>query len=101
MNCAEFEQVLPDVIEGDREFEQEQHLRSCSACRSLVSDLNAISQQARSLQACEQPSPRVWNSLEIALRQEGVIRQESRGEPAKVHSFPSRLRSACLFLWKI
>jgi hypothetical protein len=96
MNCAEFEQVLPDVTEGGREFEQEQHLRSCSACRSLVSDLNAISQQARSLQACEQPSPRVWNAIEIALRQEGLIRQESRGEPAKVHSFPSRLRSAWL-----
>jgi len=96
MTCTEFEQVLPDITGGDREFEQEQHLRSCSACRSLVSDLKAISQQARSLQACEEPSPRVWNSIEIALRQEGLIRQPSRGEPAKVHSFPSRWRSAWL-----
>jgi hypothetical protein len=96
MTCTEFEQVLPDITGGDREFEQEQHLRSCSACRSLVSDLKAISQQARSLQACEEPSPRVWNSIEIALRQEGLIRQPSRGEAAKVHSFPSRWRSAWL-----
>jgi hypothetical protein len=96
MTCAEFEQVLPDITEGDREFEQEQHLRSCSACRSLVADLNAISKQARTLQACEDPSPRVWNALEIALIREGLIRQPSRGELAKVHAFPSRWRSAWL-----
>jgi predicted anti-sigma-YlaC factor YlaD len=96
MTCAEFEKVLPDITGGDRKFEQEQHLRSCSACRSLVADLNAISKQARSLQACEDPSPRVWNSLEIALIREGLIRQPSRGELAKVHAFPSRWRSAWL-----
>lgn len=96
MTCQEFERVLPDIIGGDRLFEQEQHLRSCSACRSLVSDLNAISQQARSLQACEDPSPRVWNSIEIALRQEGLIRQPSSRELAKVHTFPSRWRTAWL-----
>jgi hypothetical protein len=96
MTCAEFEQVLPDITEGDREFEQEQHLRSCSACRSLVADLNAISKQARSLESFEDPSPRVWNSIEIALTREGLIRQPSRGELAKVHSFPSRWSSAWL-----
>jgi predicted anti-sigma-YlaC factor YlaD len=96
MTCTEFEQVLADITEGDREFEQEQHLRSCSACRSLVADLNAISKQARTLQACDDPSPRVWNSLEIALIREGLIRQPSRGELAKVHAFPNRWRSAWL-----
>jgi hypothetical protein len=96
MTCAEFERVLPDITEGDREFEQEQHLRSCSACRSLVADLNAISQQARTLQACEDPSPRVWNSIETALIHEGLIRLPARSELAKVHAFPSRWRSAWL-----
>jgi hypothetical protein len=96
MTCAEFELVLPDITEGDREFEQEQHLRSCSACRSLVADLNAISQQARTLQAFEDPSPRVWNSIEIALIREGLIRKSPHGELAKVHAFPSRWRSAWL-----
>ncbi len=96
MTCQEFERVLPDIIGGDRIFEQEQHLRSCPACNSLVSDLNAISLQARSLQACEEPSPRVWSSIEIALRQEGLIRQPSSRELAKVHAFPSRWRSAWL-----
>jgi hypothetical protein len=96
MTCTEFERVLPDIVGGDRSFEQEQHLRSCSACSSLVSDLNAISLQARSLQACEDPSPRVWNSIESALVREGLIRQPSSRELAKVHAFPSRWRSAWL-----
>jgi len=78
MTCAELQQVLPDIIEGDRSAEHEAHLQSCSACSGLISDLNLISQQARLLQASEEPSPRVWNSIEIALRQEGLIRQPQR-----------------------
>jgi hypothetical protein len=74
MNCAELQQLLPDVLEGERTAEQAAHLQSCSACSGLVSDLRVISQQARLLQACEEPSPRLWNSLEIALRAEGLIR---------------------------
>jgi hypothetical protein len=78
MNCAEFQRILPDVIEDSRTVEQAAHLRSCPACSDLVSDLNAISQQARLLRSSEEPSPRVWNSIEIALRQEGLIRQPQR-----------------------
>jgi hypothetical protein len=78
MNCAEFQRILPDVIEDSRTVEQAAHLRSCPACSDLLSDLNAISQQARLLRSSEEPSPRVWNSIEIALRQEGLIRQPQR-----------------------
>jgi hypothetical protein len=78
MTCVEFQEVLPDVMEGQHNAEQEAHLHSCSACSGLVSDLNLISEQARFLQASEEPSPRVWNRLEIALRQEGLIRQPER-----------------------
>jgi hypothetical protein len=73
MTCDEFERVLPE-LEGGRNREQEEHLRTCSACSDLVSDLNAIEQQARLLEDYE-PSPRVWNAIEAALRQEGLIRQ--------------------------
>jgi hypothetical protein len=44
----------------------------------LISDLTAISREAQLLQASEEPSPRVWNSIEIALRREGLIRQPLR-----------------------
>jgi hypothetical protein len=78
MNCAEFESFLPDILDSDRTAEQESHLKFCSACSDLLSDLNAISQHARLLQGSEEPSRRVWNSIEIALRQEGLIRPPRR-----------------------
>jgi hypothetical protein len=80
MTCQEFERVLPE-LEGGRSFEAEEHLRICSHCWDLVSDLDAISQQARTLQGSEEPSPRVWNSIEITLRQEGLIRQSQLDRP--------------------
>ena len=77
MTCEEFERVLPEL--GDsHNLEQEAHLKSCSACSDLLSDLNAIAQQAQFLQPFEEPSPRVWNSIEITLRQEGLISQPGR-----------------------
>jgi hypothetical protein len=81
MNCAEFERILPDLLDGRPEAEGEAHLRSCGNCSSLVADLTAITEQAKLLQACDEPSPRIWNSIEILLRQEGLI-HPPRVEPA-------------------
>jgi hypothetical protein len=83
MTCQEFQRVLPE-LEGGRSFEAEEHLRMCSRCWDLVSDLDAITQQARTLQASEEPSPRVWNSIEITLRQEGLIRESQLDRPARL-----------------
>src|ERR1700690_32373 len=74
MNCADFQEVLPEVIEGGRTAEQESHLKSCPMCSGLVADLDLIASEARQLQDVAEPNPRVWNSIEIALRQEGIIR---------------------------
>ncbi len=79
MNCLEFQEVLPEVFEGGRNREQEAHLKSCPVCSSLVADLDLISREARQLQEFAEPSPRVWNAIEIALRQEGLIREPQRG----------------------
>jgi hypothetical protein len=95
MNCAEFQRVLPEIGEGPHNAEQKAHLRSCATCSDLVSDLNAIAEQARQLRACDEPSPRVWNSLEIALRQEGLIHPLQRG-PALVPALPRRWTMAWL-----
>src|SRR5437016_12876686 len=75
MNCAEFQRVLLETIEAGGSAEHQAHLISCPQCSGLVSDLNAISKTARLLRASEEPSPRVWNSIEISLRREGLIRQ--------------------------
>jgi hypothetical protein len=91
MTCEEFERVLPE-LEGGHSIEQEAHLKSCSACSDLVKDLNAISQQARLLQSSEEPSPWVWNSIAVSLRQEGLIHQPQ----------PERARTlAPLLGWKL
>jgi hypothetical protein len=74
MTCEEFRRVLPELGSGHR-IDHDEHLELCCACSDLVADLNAISQEARLLQSSEDPSPWVWNSIEIALRQEGLIRQ--------------------------
>jgi len=79
MNCAEFHEFLPDVIDGGRTAEQEAHLRSCLLCAELIAELNLISSEAPQLAEFADPSPRVWNSLEIALRREGLIREPQRG----------------------
>jgi len=75
MTCEEFERVLPQLGDSSHSIEQEEHLKSCSACSDLVSDLESISRQARLLKDSEEPSPWVWNSIEVALREEGLIRQ--------------------------
>jgi hypothetical protein len=82
MTCQEFQRVLPE-LEGGRNFEADEHLRMCSRCWDLVSDLDAISQEARDLQASDEPSPRVWNSIEITLRQEGLIREGQLDRPVR------------------
>lgn len=86
MTCEEFERVLPE-LGNDHSIEQDEHLKSCSTCSELVSDLNEISKQGRLLQACEEPSPWVWNSIEVALRQEGLIREQ----PGNLQVHPPRL----------
>jgi hypothetical protein len=83
MKCDEFQRILPE-LEGGHSLEQEEHLKTCSRCSDLVADLSAIAQQARLLADDEDPSPRVWNRLEIALRQEGLIRgPQSAPSPAR------------------
>lgn len=77
MTCNEFERVLPELEAGHDlgELEQEEHLRSCPACFALWTELRSIVEKAPELQATEEPNPRVWNSIEIALRLEGLIRE--------------------------
>ena len=78
MNCLQFENALSDYLEGDGTSEQRAHLNSCSACSDLLADLSLISSQASSFRELDEPSVRVWNSLEAQLRREGLIKQPSR-----------------------
>ncbi|HTZ95209.1 MAG TPA: anti-sigma factor [Terriglobales bacterium] len=74
MSCEEFQRTLVE-LGGSHDPEQAEHLRICSYCSELVADLNVIAQESLLLVEDEEPSPRVWNRLEIALRQEGLIHE--------------------------
>ena len=91
MTCEEFERVLPE-LGGSHSIEQEEHLKACSTCSDLVSDLEAIAHQARLMKDSEEPSPWVWNSIEVALREEGLIRQPARGSTARTPLLSWKMR---------
>jgi len=84
MNCVELQKSLVENENGSS-AEQQAHLKSCPECSALVGELKQIASAAIELQATAEPSPRVWNSIEIALRQEGLIRT-----PRASHSWPGR-----------
>ncbi|MGA7925980.1 MAG: hypothetical protein WCA20_08285 [Candidatus Sulfotelmatobacter sp.] len=92
MNCVELQQSLAEVDDVSS-VEQRAHLRACPACSALVRELNLIAAAASQLQEANEPSPRVWNSIEFALRQEGLIRPPRAGR-SLVPSFSTRWGAA-------
>ncbi|HYY69352.1 MAG TPA: hypothetical protein VE734_06445 [Terriglobales bacterium] len=74
MNCAEFQKVLPYIIETGGNAEEEAHLRSCAVCSDLVEDLKYIAEAAKLLLPMHDPGPRVWNGIRGALEREGLVR---------------------------
>lgn len=92
MNCVELQQSLAEIEDGSS-AEQRAHLENCPTCQALLAELNLITSSASGLREANEPSPRVWNSIEIALRQEGLIRppRADRLHPA---SFAARWGSA-------
>lgn len=75
MTCAEFQKVLPYIIESGGNQEEEEHLRSCPICSDLVHDLRYIADQAKLLVPMEDPNPRVWNGIQKSLEDEGIVKQ--------------------------
>ena len=78
MNCAEFQKVLPYIIDGGGTEEQQQHLESCKVCSDLVADLRYIAEIAKLLVPMEDPSPRVWNGIQDSLNREGLLKPARR-----------------------
>jgi hypothetical protein len=74
MTCAEFQRVLPYIIETGGNAAEDQHLRACPICSDLVEDLRYIAEQAKLLVPMEDPSPRVWNGIKHSLEREGMIK---------------------------
>jgi len=99
MTCAEFQYQLPDLFEEGGSPELQAHLKGCAICSGLATNLQTIVGEARMLQASHEPSPRVWNSIEIALRKEGLIRQP---QPSHRHFLlPSLTRRWGMAAWLV
>ena len=92
MNCVELQHSLAEVEDGST-IEQRAHLMDCPACSALVKELDLIIEAAGRLQGADEPSPRVWNSITIALRQEGLIRPQREARPV-ASSFTARWGAA-------
>jgi len=84
MNCVELQKSLVETDNGGSD-EQQAHLKSCPECSALVGELNLIASSATALRASDEPSPRVWNAIEMAARREGLIRapQASRARAGR------------------
>ena len=74
MTCAEFQKVLPYIIETGGSTEEDLHLRECPVCSDLVQDLKYIAEQAKLLVPMEDPAPRVWDGIRGSLEREGMIK---------------------------
>ena len=92
MNCVELQHSLAEVEDGST-IEQRAHLMDCPACSALVKELDLIIEAAGRLQGADEPSPRVWNSIAIALRREGLIRPQREARPP-ASSFTARWGAA-------
>src|ERR1700744_6107066 len=78
MNCQQFQQTLPFIIESGGTGEDESHLQTCPDCASLVQDLRYIAEQAKLLLPMHDPNPRVWNNIEESLQREGLLSEGRR-----------------------
>jgi hypothetical protein len=92
MNCVELQDSLAEVEDAGT-VEQRAHLMDCPACSALVKELDLIIEAAGRLQGADEPSPRVWNSITIALREEGLIRAQRMARPP-ISSFSARWGAA-------
>lgn len=89
MNCQQFQQVLPYIIESGGNQEEEEHLRSCSACAELVQDLRYIADQAKLLLPMHDPNPRVWNNIEQSLHNEGMLTEGRMSRLGHTLTYPT------------
>jgi hypothetical protein len=79
MTCAEFQKVLPEIIDGGGSNEEQEHLRNCKVCSDLVADLRYIAEMAKLLVPMEDPSPRVWDNIQQAIdHDEGLAKPARR-----------------------
>jgi hypothetical protein len=93
MNCQQFQEVLPYIIESGGKPEEEEHLKSCASCAALVQDLMYIAEQAKLLLPMRDPNPRVWNNIEQSLQREGLLPEGRLSRPGQITKTSTQTKS--------
>jgi hypothetical protein len=79
MTCAEFQAVLPYIIDSGGNADEQEHLRGCALCSGLVADLKYIADQAKLLVPMVEPGNKVWDGIKSSLEREGIVKDRARG----------------------
>ena len=87
MNCQQFQEVLPYMIESGGSESEEEHLRTCQSCAELVRDLRYIAEQAKLLLPMREPSPQVWTNIEQSLQREGMLTEGRLSPPGHIKNY--------------
>lgn len=99
MNCQQFQEVLPYIIESGGKPEEEKHLETCAACAALVQDLLYIAEQAKLLLPMHDPNPRVWNNIEQSLQREGLLPEGRMSRPGHITKNSTQTKSWTTLGW--
>ena len=99
MNCQQFQEVLPFIVESGGKPDEEEHLKTCSACTALVQDLLYIAEQAKLLLPMHDPSPRVWNNIEQSLQQEGLLPEGRMSRQGHISNTSTETKSWTTLGW--
>ncbi|HUB52741.1 MAG TPA: hypothetical protein VL986_11355 [Terracidiphilus sp.] len=81
MTCEEFQAQLPELIGSGKIDANHPHLRDCELCKALLADLETIAEAARQLFPIEDPPPKLWDKIELALKSEEGSIPEDGDEP--------------------
>jgi len=103
MNCTEFQEVLPHIIESGGDAEQDAHLQGCDSCAALVRDLKYIAEQAKLLLPMYDPNPRVWKNIEESLQRESLLegRMSRQGQTTKQPPISKQKKNRTVLTWTL
>jgi hypothetical protein len=99
MDCQQFQENLPEILEIGGNEEEEGHLRTCKDCAILVQDLEYIGLQAKLLMPMHDPSPRVWAGIEQSLQREGLLREGRTSRLGNVMVLPHPAKNGTVTGW--
>ena len=70
MSCVEFQAQMAELIGSGEDLSAQPHLKDCEDCRALLGDLKTIADAARQLFPSAEPTDKVWENIESAIKRE-------------------------------